>query len=177
VDAVSNARGLECMCVNGECNSTPHARVMYLETKRVITHIIQGWINSARYRWARAIGFGEGRGPTWPLGSYQVDGGQWNAWVCACANHTRPTHGTRRDLGLEVSKNAELVNTYRQTPHKSPHEESRMRRVGMAAQLCRNIPENKIFQKNILCLYLTPKTGALDAHWKGLYNSINCEVS
>jgi hypothetical protein len=26
-------------------------------------------------------------------------------------------------------------------------------------------------------LYMTPKTGALDAHWKGLYNSINCEVS
>jgi hypothetical protein len=27
-------------------------------------------------------------------------GGVWNAWVCACANHTRPMRGTRRKLGL-----------------------------------------------------------------------------
>jgi hypothetical protein len=77
------------------------------------THMTQVWIN--------AIGLGEGRGPTWQLGTHHVDCGVWNTWVCACANHTRPTRGTRRELGSEVSRNEEVVNIYRQTLHKSPH--------------------------------------------------------
>jgi hypothetical protein len=72
----------------------------------------QVWINTARCKHARAIGLGEGRGPTWLLGTHHVDGGVWDAWVCACANHTRPT---RRELVSEVNRNKELVNTYRQT--------------------------------------------------------------
>jgi hypothetical protein len=111
-----------------------------LESRRAKTHMTQVWINTARCKHARAIGLGEGRGPTWPLGTHHVDGGVWNAWVCACANHTRPTRGTRRELGSEVNRNEELVNIYRQTPHKSSQEVSRLRWVllGTAAQRCRN---------------------------------------
>jgi hypothetical protein len=112
----------------------------FLESRRAKTHMTQVWINTARCKHARAIGLGEGRGPTWPLGTHHVDGGVWNAWVCACANHTRPTRGTRRELGSEVNRNEELVNIYRQTPHKSSQEVSRLRWVllGTAAQRCRN---------------------------------------
>jgi hypothetical protein len=51
------------------------------------------------------------------------------------------TPAPRRELGLKISRNEELLNIYRQTPHKLPHEASRIRRVllGTAAQLCRNI--------------------------------------
>jgi hypothetical protein len=85
----------------------------------------------------RAIGFGEGLGPTWPFGTHRDDDGVWNAWACACANYTHPMCGTCRELGLQISRNGELVNIYRQTPQKSPHEDSRIRRVlhGTAAQL------------------------------------------
>jgi hypothetical protein len=77
----------------------------------------QVWISTARCKYARAIGLvGEGRGPTRPLGTHHVDGGVWNACERACANHTRPTRGTRRELSSEVSRNEELVSTYRQTP-------------------------------------------------------------
>jgi hypothetical protein len=93
---VLNARGLVCGCLNGAWKYTPLARVMHLENKRVKNHMRQGWINGARCRWARAIGFSEGRGPTSPFGTHHVDGGVWNAWVCACASRTRPTRGTRR---------------------------------------------------------------------------------
>jgi hypothetical protein len=41
--------------------------------------MMQGWINSARYKWSTAIGFSEGRGPTWPFGTHHVEGGIWNA--------------------------------------------------------------------------------------------------
>jgi hypothetical protein len=100
----------------------------------------QVWINTARCEDASAIVLGEGRGPTWPFGRHHVDGGVWNAWVCACANHTRLTRRTRRELGSEISRSEELVNSYRKTLHKSPLEVSRIRRVllGNAAQLCRN---------------------------------------
>jgi hypothetical protein len=91
----------------------------FLESKRAKTHMTQVWINTAHCKRATAIGSGEGRGPTWPLGTHQVDGGVWNAWICACANHTRPTRGTRRELGSEVNRNGELVNIYRQTLNKS----------------------------------------------------------
>jgi hypothetical protein len=73
------------------------------------------------------------------LGTHHGDGGVWNAWVCsACA-----TRGTRREMGLLIGRNEELVNIYRQTPNKSPHEVSRPRRVllGTSTQLCRNITE------------------------------------
>jgi hypothetical protein len=73
---------------------------MYLENKRVKNRMTSGWIYRARCKWARAIGCGEGRGPTWPFGTHDVDGGVWNAWVCAYANHTRPTRGTHRKLGV-----------------------------------------------------------------------------
>jgi hypothetical protein len=55
-------------------------------------------------------------------------------------NKPRPTRGTRQELGLDVNRNEELVNIYRQTPHKSPNEVSRIRWVllGTAAQLGRN---------------------------------------
>jgi hypothetical protein len=137
---VFNARGLVSGCVNRARKFTPLARVMFLESKRAKTHMTQVWTSAARCKHARAIGLGEGRDPSSPLGTHLVDGGVWNAWVCACANYTRPTRGTRRELGSEVSKNEELVNIYRQSLHKSPHEVSRIRWVllGIAAQLCRN---------------------------------------
>jgi hypothetical protein len=102
---------------------------MVSESKRAKTHMTQVWINTARSKYARAIGLREGRVPTWPLGTHHVDRGVWNAWICACANHTRPTRGTRRELGSEINGNEEVVNIYRQTPHKPPHEVSRIRRV------------------------------------------------
>jgi hypothetical protein len=40
-----------------------------------------------------------------------------------------PTRGTRRELGSEINENEDLINIYRQTPRKSPHEVSRIRRV------------------------------------------------
>jgi hypothetical protein len=147
VGAVYNTRGLVYGCVNRARKSTPLARVVFLESKRANTHMTQVWVNTARCKHARAIGLWEGRGPTWPLGTHHVDGGVWNAWVCACANHTRPTRGARRELGSEFSRNEELVNTYRQTPHKSPHEVSRIRcwvLLGTAAQLCRNNLKMKV---------------------------------
>jgi hypothetical protein len=36
------------------------------------------------------IGFGKGRGATWPFGTKHVDSGVWNAWVCACARFSLP---------------------------------------------------------------------------------------
>jgi hypothetical protein len=126
--------------VNKARKFTPLARVMFLESKRAKTHMTQVRIDNARCKHARTIGLGVGRGPTWPLWKHHIDGGVWNAWVCACNNHTRPTRGTRRELGSEVSRNDELVNMYPQTTHKSPHEVSRIRWVllGTAAQLCWN---------------------------------------
>jgi hypothetical protein len=152
-----NARGLVCGCVNRARKFTPHARVTFLERKRVKTNMTQVWINTARCKHARAIGLGEGRGPTWPLGTHHVGGGVWNAWVCARTNHTRPTRGTRRELGSEISRNEELVNTYQQPPHKSPHEVSRIRRVllGTAAQLCRNNAKIEIINSQKICLWVS----------------------
>jgi hypothetical protein len=166
VGAVSSARGLVCGCVNRVRKFTPLARVMFLKSKRAKTHMAQVWINTARCIHARAIGLGEGRGPTWPLETHHVDGGVWNAWACACVNHTRPTPGTRRELGSEISKNEELVNIYRQTPHKSPHEVSRIRRVllGIAAQLCRSSGEIKTLHRNFFCGCLNFKVGVFDVH-------------
>jgi hypothetical protein len=81
---------------------TPQARVMYLENKRVKislnTNTNEGWISIARYKWARAIGFSEVQGPSWSFGTHHVDGGVWNAWVFGCANFTRPTRSTRREM-------------------------------------------------------------------------------
>jgi hypothetical protein len=104
-----NARGSVCGCENRARELTPLARVMFLESKRAKTHKTQVWISTARCKYERAIGLGEGRGPPRPLGTHHGDGGVRNAWVCACANHTRPTRDTRRELGLEVSRNEELV--------------------------------------------------------------------
>jgi hypothetical protein len=113
VGAVFNARGWVCGgCVNRAQKFTPLARVMFLESKRAKTHMTQVWINTGRCKHARVIGLGEGRGPTWPLRTHHVDAGVCNAWVCACANHTRPTRGKRRELGSEVNRNEELVNIY-----------------------------------------------------------------
>jgi hypothetical protein len=140
VGAASNARGLVCGRLNRARKFTPLARVLFLESKRAKTHMRQVWINTARCTHARAIGLGEVRGPTWTLEMHHVDGSDWNAWVSACANHIRPTRGIRRKLGSEVSRNEDLVNIYRQTPHQSPQEVSRIRWVllGTAARLCRN---------------------------------------
>jgi hypothetical protein len=82
---------------------------------------------------------------------HDVDGGVWNAWVCVCANHTRPTRGTRRELGLEIIRNEELVNMCCQTPDSSPHWVSRIWRVllGTTAKLCQNITEIKMIH-NVL---------------------------
>jgi hypothetical protein len=109
---VYNARGLVYGCVNRARKFTPHARVMFLGSKRAKTHMTQVWINNACSKHARAIGLGEGRGRYWPLGTHHFDGGVWNAWECTCANHTRPTRGTRRKLCSDISRNEELVNTY-----------------------------------------------------------------
>jgi hypothetical protein len=43
--------------------------------KRVKTHMMQGWMSNACYKWARAIGFSEGRGPIWPFRMHHVDRG------------------------------------------------------------------------------------------------------
>jgi hypothetical protein len=56
------------------------------------------------------------------FGTHHVGRGVWNAWVCACANHTYLTGGTRRKLGFQINWNEELVNIHRQTLQKSPHE-------------------------------------------------------
>jgi hypothetical protein len=53
----------------------------FLESKRAKTHMAQVLINTAPCEHARAIGLGEGRGPTRPLGTHHIDGGVWNAWV------------------------------------------------------------------------------------------------
>jgi hypothetical protein len=74
---VFNARGLVCGCVNRAWKFTPHSRVMFSESKRAKTHMTQVWIYIARSKHARATGFGEGRGPTWPLGTHHVDSGVW----------------------------------------------------------------------------------------------------
>jgi hypothetical protein len=163
---VFNARGLVCGCVTRARKFKPHARVAFLERKRVKTHITQVWINTARCKYARAIGLGKRRGPTWPLGTHHVDIGVWNAWFCACANHIRPTRGTRRELGSKISCNDELVNIYRQTPHKSPHEVSRILWVLLvtAAQLYRNNSYTQIIQIKFKCGCMNSGVGAFDAH-------------
>jgi hypothetical protein len=104
LSAVFNARGLVCEYVIRARKFTPLARVMLLESKRAKTHLTHVSRNTARCKHARAIGFGEGRGPTRPLGTHNVDGGVRNAWVWACANHTRPTRGTRREHGSKFSR-------------------------------------------------------------------------
>jgi hypothetical protein len=71
---VFNARGLVCGSVTIARKFTPLARVMFLESKQAKTHMTQVWTNTARYKHARAIGLGEGRGPSWPLGTHHVDG-------------------------------------------------------------------------------------------------------
>jgi hypothetical protein len=126
----------------------------------------QVWISTARCKHAGVIGFGEGLGLTWPLGTHHVDGGAWYAWACACANHTRPTRGTRRELGSEIIRNDESVKINRQTPHISPHEVSRIRRVllGTAARLCRNNEEIEVLHINLICGCLTFKLDVFDAH-------------
>jgi hypothetical protein len=77
VGAVFSARNLICGRVNRARKfMPPHARVMFLESKLAKTHITQIWINTARCKLAgRAIGFGKGRGPTWPFRTHRVDGG------------------------------------------------------------------------------------------------------
>jgi hypothetical protein len=72
---VFNVRGLVFGCVNRARNVTPLALVMFLESKRAKMHTTQVWINTARCEHSRAIGLGEGRGPTRPLGTHHVDGG------------------------------------------------------------------------------------------------------
>ena len=106
---------------------TPLARVTILESKLAKLHITRVWVDNARLKHARALGLGKGRGATWALGTHFGDGGVWNAWVCACANHTRPARGKRREIGSEVSRNEQCVNIYRQAPHKSPDKVSRSR--------------------------------------------------
>jgi hypothetical protein len=76
VDAVK-ARGLVSGRLSGAWKFTPHARVMYLENKRVHARIMQVLINGARSK--RAIDFGEGRGLALPFGAHHVDGGVRNA--------------------------------------------------------------------------------------------------
>jgi hypothetical protein len=68
VDILLNARGCFCGCVNGARKFTPLARVVYLENKVVNTRRMQNLINNALYNWARAIGIGDRRCPTWPFG-------------------------------------------------------------------------------------------------------------
>jgi hypothetical protein len=56
-------------------------------------------------------------------------------------------------------RNNKLVNIYRQTPQKTPHEVSQIRRVllGNAARLCRNIAEVIIIYRNFICWCLSSK--------------------
>jgi hypothetical protein len=46
--------------------------VIFLESKRAKTHMAQVWTNIARFKHARTIGLGKGRGPTWPLGTHHI---------------------------------------------------------------------------------------------------------
>jgi hypothetical protein len=50
VDAVFNALGLVCGCVNGARKFTTHARVMFLESERAKTYMTQIWIYTARFK-------------------------------------------------------------------------------------------------------------------------------
>jgi hypothetical protein len=61
----------------------------------------------------------------------------------------RPAHV---GLGSEISRNEELIDIYRHTPHKSPHEVSRNRLVllGTTARLCRN-DDAEIETIHIIC--------------------------
>jgi hypothetical protein len=131
---------LVCGCVNRARQFTPLARVIFWKTSEQNVHDAgldkHCTLLTCEGDWLRG-----GAKSNWPSGTHHVDDGVWNAWVYACANHTRPTRGTRRELGSDVNRNEELVNIYRQTPHKSPHEVSRIRWVllGTAAQRFRNI--------------------------------------
>jgi hypothetical protein len=109
---VFKAQGLVFGFVNRARKFTPQARVILSGSKRVQMHMTKVWINIALCKHARAIGSGEGRGTTWSSGTHHVDGGVWNAWVCACASETHPTRGTRRELGSEISRNEQLLNIY-----------------------------------------------------------------
>jgi hypothetical protein len=101
VGAVFNARGLVCGYVNRARKFTPHARVMLLESKRAKPHMTHVLINTARCGHARAIGLGEGRGPTRPLGTHHVDGGVWNA-MCLCQPHPpHAWHASGIRLGIQ----------------------------------------------------------------------------
>jgi hypothetical protein len=63
VDAVLNTRGLVCGCVNRARKFTPHARVIFLESKRVKTHMTKVYwridilhVVNRRGRWSVARG-------------------------------------------------------------------------------------------------------------------------
>jgi hypothetical protein len=97
---------------------------------------------------------------------HHLDGDVWNAWVCACANHTRPTRGTRRELGSGIIRNESLVDEYRQTSHKPTYDVSRIRRtlLGIAAQLSRNNAEIEIIHIDFVYGFLNSKANAFDAN-------------
>jgi uncharacterized phage-associated protein len=60
VYAVLNVLGLVCRYVNEAWKFTPQARVIYVDNKRVKTHRMQLLLDSALFKWARAIGISEG---------------------------------------------------------------------------------------------------------------------
>jgi hypothetical protein len=91
---VFNAQGLVCGCVNGSSSAAHTGDVFGKQSSKYPDDA--GLDKHCTLKMARATGFGEGRGPTWPFGTHHVDGGVWNAWVYACANHIRRTRGTRR---------------------------------------------------------------------------------
>ena len=81
VGDVFNALGFGLRVYESSTSVTPLARVTLLESKLAKWHITQVWVDKARLKHARALGLGEGRGATWPLGTHLGDGGVWNAWV------------------------------------------------------------------------------------------------
>jgi hypothetical protein len=85
---------------------TPETLAMYLDGRQASKNPYDVGLDKITfYEWARLLGFSDGRDPTWPFGTHSVDGVVWNVWVRACANHTLPTRGTCRELGLKVSSN------------------------------------------------------------------------
>jgi hypothetical protein len=75
---------------------------MYLESKRVKIHMTQAWIKLHVVNRRGRLVLVRGGVQLDRLGriTLTVVFGFWNAWVYACANHTRPTRGTRRGLSL-----------------------------------------------------------------------------
>jgi hypothetical protein len=132
---------------------------MSLENHRVKAYMLHDWLNSARYKWARTFGFGKGQGPLWPFGTHVGDSGPWNAMVCAFANHTRPTRGTSREMGLYITKSEELGQDLSKNPGRIASL-GELSSTGVVWRFGSLLPEyhgKRLNHKNSICGVLTHK--------------------